>query len=266
MKHGIKFIAASLALTLALGSLCSCGSSTSSKGSVSDASSSASSAKPTETTTEAPSTPDVLSDGEYVYTAKEFYCPFTGSFGITGETDINGDKIRNRIPLLKLESEDAQKINAEIKSDFSAELSSKTIDGTETRTRTDYISPVNDNILSLVIESRTMDTPQSGFWIYNIDITNGNRADKSELFEKVNTTEDEAREKIRADIEKKFLDVPGDYASMNYTEEAKEASLSDENLELTEYYLDENGNLIACYILHWIAGAEIYCVLLNLSE
>ena len=270
MKLGIKIISASLALALTLCSLCSCGTSTSSEGS------SSSSAKPNETQpsitttnaneTEAALKSDEESGSEYVYTAKEYYCPFTGSFGITGEKDIKGDKIRNRVPLLKLNSEDAAAVNDEIKTDFSKELGSEIKDGTDTHCRTDYISNVNGKILSLVIENRTTDTPQSNFWIYNLNVDSGARTEKSDLFEQTDITENEALEKIRADIEDRFSKLPDDYSSMDYISEAKENSLSDENLELTEYYLDESGNLIACYILYWVAGAEMYCTLLNISE
>ena len=125
MKLGFKLLSASLALSLALYSLCSCSTTSSSQGSGSSA---ASSSTPKETKTaetsvpadktEATSTPGDDSDGEYVYTAKEYSAPFSGSFGITGETDISGDNIRNRIPLLKIDSEDAAAINAEIKNDL----------------------------------------------------------------------------------------------------------------------------------------------------
>ena len=216
--------------------------------------------------TEATSTPGNDSDGEYVYTAKEYSAPFSGSFGITGETDISGDNIRNRIPLLKIDSEDAAAINAEIKNDFETELGSETADGTDTHSRTDYIAPVNGEILSLVIENRTMDTPQSSFWVYNINTQSEENVDKSALFEQAGIPEDEALDKIRADIEERFSTLPDDYSSTNYAAEAKEASLAEENLELTDYYLGENGSLFAVYILHWVAGAEIYCTLLNLSE
>ncbi len=271
MKLGFKLLSASLALTLALCSLCSCGTSTSSDGSGSSANSSnADGTKATEATSaskaEALSEPVGAPDNEYVYTAKEYSAPFSGNFGITGETDIRGDNIRNRIPLLKIESNDAAAINAEIKNDFSAELGSETTDGTDTHSRTDYIAPVNGEILSLVIENRTMDTPQSGFWVYNINIQSGEKVDKSALFEQAGITEDVALDKIRADIEERFSTLPDDYSSTNYAAEAKEASLAEENLELTDYYLGENGSLFAVYILHWVAGAEIYCTLLNISE
>lgn len=273
MKLGFKLLSASLALTLALYSLCSCSTTSSSQGSGSSA---ASSSTPKETKTaetsapadktEAASTPGDDSDGEYVYTAKEYSAPFSGSFGITGETDISGDNIRNRIPLLKIDSEDAAAINAEIKNDFETELGSETADSTDTHSRTDYIAPVNGEILSLVIENRTMDTPQSSFWVYNINTQSGENVDKSALFEQAGIPEDEALDKIRADIEERFSTLPDDYSSTNYATEAKEASLAEENLELTDYYLGENGSLFAVYILHWVAGAEIYCTLLNLSE
>ena len=273
MKLGFKMLSASLALSLALYSLCSCSTTSSSQGSGSSA---ASSSTPKETKmaetsvpadkTEATSTPGNDSDGEYVYTAKEYSAPFSGSFGITGETDISGDNIRNRIPLLKIDSEDAAAINAEIKNDFETELGSETADGTDTHSRTDYIAPVNGEILSLVIENRTMDTPQSSFWVYNINTQSEENVDKSALFEQAGIPEDEALDKIRADIEERFSTLPDDYSSTNYAAEAKEASLAEENLELTDYYLGENGSLFAVYILHWVAGAEIYCTLLNLSE
>lgn len=273
MKLGFKLLSASLALSLALYSLCSCSTTSSSQGSGSSA---ASSSTPKETKTaetsvpadktEATSTPGDDSDGEYVYTAKEYSAPFSGSFGITGETDISGDNIRNRIPLLKIDSEDAAAINAEIKNDFETELGSETADGTDTHSRTDYIAPVNGEILSLVIENRTMDTPQSSFWVYNINTQSEENVDKSALFEQAGIPEDEALDKIRADIEERFSTLPDDYSSTNYAAEAKEASLAEENLELTDYYLGENGSLFAVYILHWVAGAEIYCTLLNLSE
>ena len=270
MKLGLKFLSASLALALALCSLCSCQTSTSSQdpGSSAASSSENDSTKATTSGTKnrTSASPDEAPGNEYVYTAKEYFCPFTGSFGITGETDIKGENISNRIPLLKIDSADAANANAEIKPDFSEELGSEIKNGTDMHSRTDYISNVNGNILSLVIENRTTDTPQSSFWIYNFNVDSGAAADKSMLFEYAGITEDVALDKVRADIENRFSTLPDDYSSMNYTAEAKEASLSDENLELTDYYLDGSGSLIAVYVLHWVAGAEIYCTLLNLSE
>ena len=66
-----------------------------------------------------------------------------------------------------------------------------------------------------------MDTPQSSFWVYNINTQSGENVDKSALFEQAGIPEDEPLDKISADPEERLSTLPDVYSSPTYAPDAK---------------------------------------------
>ena len=213
----------------------------------------------TEAQTEEPT--ETLTVGDYVYTKIEKNLPSPGSFLLTGEQGNGGELVPVRMPQLKLDSADAKRINNEITQDCASR-----IDDLEKSApvhpsgRIDYAAYLNKNILSLIIEKRSADTPNSYFTVYNLDVTTGEEISYGKLVSLSDKSNDEVTDMLKNEITALFdKPLPSANASMaDSLKNAKDKSLSDDNLSAAMYYFNGEGQLAVAYRYHWIAGAENY--------
>ena len=89
----------------------------------------------------------------------------------------------------------------------------------------------------------------------------GNIVSKDSLIAMTDTTKEDALDVIR-EVEndrcnESLEKVTNDQAKAQL-EEARERTLSDENLSKAEFFLDDSGKLYVTYRYYWIAGAENY--------
>ena len=206
-------------------------------------------------TTEAPE----LHAEDYVETAVSYEIPYSGQFYLTGE-DYGSETNTARLPQLTIDSPDAKAINATIHDNwdniFAEYPNTEHITG-----RADYVAYLNGTVLSLALEFRSVDTPNSFFQVYNIDVVTGNIVSKDSLIAMTDTTKEDALDVIR-EVEndrcnESLEKVTNDQAKAQL-EEARDRTLSDENLSKAEFFLDDSGKLYVTYRYYWIAGAENY--------
>lgn len=203
---------------------------------------------------------------DYVYPEIKYTLTYSGDFQITGEKGIKDQKCANRLPQLSMDSADAKTINDDIHSKYDTVFENLAKADDEYRNpRTDYVAYLNDDILSLAIETRTTDTPNSGFNVYNINVESGARLTTDDVIALSNVTADEAKSQVKEAIEKKFEDASEFAGGNSEYESAKKKSLSNENLSGITYYFDGERRMVAVYRYYWFAGAESYGQLTTLD-
>ncbi|MBQ6154188.1 MAG: hypothetical protein IJJ15_10630 [Ruminococcus sp.] len=201
---------------------------------------------------------------DYVYTKAEFFAPYYGSLKIMGEEGYEGESAPNRLPMLRIDSDDAAAINTEIENTIEDQFT--TLSSSEyTYGRIDYVAFLNGSVLSLAIEFRSVDTPTSTFHIYNIDVKTGKKLSFDQVIALTGMSTDDAYDEVSAAIEDIYSNITTTDQWKDFLEEQKEKSLADENLHSTQFYLNENGNLTAGYRYYGVAGAESYGEIAELS-
>lgn len=195
---------------------------------------------------------------DYVYPEKKVSKLYKGSFQITGEEGIDG-KSPSRMPQLNMDTRDASEINDDIHSKYDAVFKSLEAAGDSNPSpRTDYQAYLNDNILSLVIETRSVDTPNSGFNVYNINVETGQKATADDIIAMSSADRENAEKLLSAEISKKYdslNSLPDNMKSAGA--EAKRKSLAGDNISNAVYYFNGERKLTAAYKYYWVAGAEI---------
>ena len=201
---------------------------------------------------------------EYVYTEKEYKLPYYGSFYITGQEGSTMTYLApRRLPQLKIDSDDARSINAAIHEKYDSTFewyADESIDFAVDRT--DYVVYQNGNVLSLVIETSSINTPNSWIDVYNIDVNTGKKVSKDELVGMSDISLEEAYALVYSNIEDKFNQPINIDNQEEYIKTAKNKSLSEDNIHSTEFYFNGDGHLVASYRYYWIAGASNYGELL----
>lgn len=195
---------------------------------------------------------------DYVYSEVKYNLPYSGDFQITGEEKLKLQSAPSRMPQLSMSSADAKAINDDIhnkyQSLFDAMAGFK--DGTAV-SRTDYVACLNDNILSIVIETRTVDSPSSGFNVYNINVETGQRLSTDDVIALSNIDTKKAQSSVKAAITAEYDKLKKASSQNNEAvATAEKKSLTDENLAKTVYYFDKSRKLTAIFNFYQIAGAE----------
>ena len=210
-------------------------------------------------TTEAP----VRRVEDYVITAKERQIAYNGAFQLTGEEPRTSETATARLPELRLDTPDAAAVNAEVHERLDSLFNGYDNNG-YVNARADYTAALNGNqILSLAVETRSVDTPNSFFMVYNFNVETGNRLTRDEVAAIAGTTTQDVLGEIIDDINTRCdnLDVSG--GMLDQMERSRTRSLAQENLDQAQFFFDENGVLNAVYRYYWIAGAENYGALLK---
>ena len=202
---------------------------------------------------------------DYVITAKERQIAYNGAFQLTGEEPRTSETATARLPELRLDNPDAAAVNAEIHERLDSLFNGYDNNG-YVNARADYTAALNGNqILSLAVETRSVDTPNSFFMVYNFNVETGNRLTRDEVAAIAGTTTQDVLGEIIDDINTRCdnLDVSG--GMLDQMERSRTRSLAQENLDQAQFFFDENGVLNAVYRYYWIAGAENYGALLKTS-
>lgn len=227
----------------------------------------------TEPATEAEPTtkPVVHAPEDYVVTRTQQEIPYQGEFLLTGEKYGDTETALCRLPRLTLTSEDAKAINSDIAEKFDSTYTNCT-NSDYSLGRVDYICALNGDILSLPIEMRSVDTPNSFITVYNINVDTGKKLTADEVAAAAGTTMDAVYDLIRADVKARCDETKGKLTESGGTnvehnlallEEVRQRSLTDENLSKAEVFIDKDGVLNATYRYYWVAGAENYGALLK---
>lgn len=208
----------------------------------------------TESTTE--NTLENKTAEDFVETAVEYEVHYSGDFLITGEKQLSDGVVKSRMPQLTLESSDAETINQDIHNNYD-ERFTWYADASERSDKTDYVCYLNGEILSLVIETRTIDSPTSWFDVYNINVSTGKQLDNQSLVKLSGISLNEAYGMVYSKIEDVFDNVQSDWVDSSVLEDVKSKSLATGNIESSKFFYDKDGTLCATYMYNWFAGGGI---------
>lgn len=198
---------------------------------------------------------------DYVRTEKECEIKYGGSFLITGE-EVGGSKTaRCRQPQLTIDSADAKAVNSEIKANTDQFFDGYSKNPDYPMGRNDYVCYINGNILSLVNEFRSTDTPNSSFLVYNFNVETGELLSNSDIMSAAGVNEAEAYKMVKGDMLPRFKELEGKASNPtleSQIETVQSRTLASENVTKSDFFLNGDGKLCACYRYYWVAGAENY--------
>ena len=198
---------------------------------------------------------------DYVYTAEEYEIAYSGAFLLTGQDYGESDTAPARLPQLTMNSVAADKINTEIHQRL-APLFDSYRESEYVMGRADYVAVLNGDVLSLAIESRSVDTPNSSFLVYNINVVTGEVLSNSQVIAMSGISEYTAYDAIRSDANARCDEtkekVNNNPQLLEQLEQVRERTLSEENLSKADFFFNADGKLCGVYRYYWIAGAENY--------
>ena len=165
--------------------------------------------------------------------------------------DVNFYQIDINIPILNVESEVANKINSEIKSEFydTANVIMRKMSG-YTVYSVNYSAYLYDNIVSIVIKSSLKEEGRNekvSIKTYNYNLENNEFVEIKEIIEKTDNKENKVQRKINDEIEKynrNALAVAEEFGS-TYTRNLSSDIYKVENTE--EYFVTDSGKLYIIY-------------------
>lgn len=165
--------------------------------------------------------------------------------------DVNFYQIDINIPILNVESEVANKINSEIKSEFydTANVIMRKMSG-YTVYSVNYSAYYFNNVISIVVKASLKEEGRNekvSIKTYNYNIENNSNIELKELIEKTDNKDKKVQSKINSEIEKynkNALAVAKEFGS-TYTRNLESAIYKIENTK--EYFVTDSGKLYIIY-------------------
>ena len=165
--------------------------------------------------------------------------------------DVNFYQIDINIPILNVESEVANKINSEIKSEFydTANVIMRKMSG-YTVYSVNYTAYYFNNVISIVVKASLKEEGRNekvSIKTYNYNIENNSNIELKELIEKTDNKDRKVQSKINSEIEKynkNALAVAKEFGS-TYTRNLESAIYKIENTK--EYFVTDSGKLYIIY-------------------
>ena len=208
----------------------------------------------------------------------------TDAFTYTGTTkDGNNRSISYKIPKININSSDATKINNEIDEKITSEakrIVSEINNGSSPWIyKIFYNYYINDNILSIIIESDYDANDAKAYFVYNIDKNTGKCINNEEIINKKGLTKKQFEEKLINAVRNEFVSGYGDINDWGATQGATEneskkiyqeqynktISGSNCNADTQMIYLDANGKINVIAKIYSLAGADYYYHIVNIQ-
>lgn len=222
----------------------------------------------TETKTEAKTEPQTQPQTQKTGSADDY-------IGIYNSTNLDyTDGVGNRytasytVPELKLQSSDAAEINSEIQRSC-MKLVDESVESSNNGTSLiclgiEYDAWMNNNDLTLLI---TMDNDWGliSYLVYTVDVVTGEELDNDDIAEMMNIDDDELEEQIQDTMLDYYVNQYSGNSSDFYYQQL-EKTISEDNVDEAEAYINKDGEIyIHCNIFS-IAGAEEYEHLIPLKK
>lgn len=133
--------------------------------------------------------------------------------------------------------------------------------------RIGYEAFVNGDVLSLLIVKETV-YDLTEYHVYNLDLSTGKQLTREGLLEKLAVSEADFKAAAETAVEKTFVNRYGEKEKsydQDFYQEQLDRSLSKENLEKTEIYLDAEGKAVLVADIYAMAGATSYPTRISLN-
>ena len=214
-----------------------------------------------EETTEPPSTKPAYETGVYTTVAKEETFDYTDKAG-------NVYKTTYQIPRINLVGADADMINKEITEkfykDFVAAETEQANRSSLTCDSLDYERFINGNVLSVVIK-RVYFSHAVDYTVYSFNTSTCTLLDSKGVVTAIGKSYPEVKEKIRAELEKDYVNKYNTANPPQNYKENYEKTLSDDNMEKAKIYINEKGNITAVCKEYASVGNGEFAVVITLD-
>ena len=214
-----------------------------------------------EDTTEPPSTKPAYETGVYTTVAKEETFDYTDRAG-------NVYKTTYLIPRINLVGADADMINKEITEkyykDFVAAENEQANRSSLTCDSLGYERFSNGNVLSVVIK-RVYYSHSVDYTVYSFNTSTCTLLDSKGVVTAIGKSYPEVKEKIRAELEKDYVNKYNTANPPQNYKENYEKTLSDDNMEKAKIYINEKGKITAVCKEYASVGNGEFAVVITLD-
>lgn len=151
---------------------------------------------------------------------------------------------------LSIDSDDAERINAEFQSVYCDLINKQKNDlnGTSIRSELSYYK--NGDVLSVILDCSFSQEYRS-YKVININVKTGKQIKNKEIISMSTISESEAQSQIKENMEQEYEKRKGN----TDIDKAKKYSLDPVNLNRAQYYFNKDGKLTAYYYFHTAAGS-----------
>ena len=192
---------------------------------------------PTEAPAEAITEPAVGELSSYVRTGRENTVSFD-----------DGTTATLRLPEFLIESADANAANQELLNAYGDAVTDDTYgDGAY---YLDYDAYLNENILSVAVTSKYNGGNSYGM-VFNFDVLTGSKLDNTALCTAADRDYDEMESRLTTALTQSYDEKWG---NLGGNESMREKTLSENNIEAAELYLNERGNMMALVTTYAAVG------------
>ena len=214
-----------------------------------------------EDTTEPPSTKPAYETGVYTTVAKEETFEYTDRAGNVYNTTY-------LIPRINLVGADADMINKEITEkyykDFVAAENEQANRSSLTCDSLGYERFINGNVLSVVIK-RVYFSHAVDYTVYSFNTSTCTLLDSKGVVTAIGKSYPEVKEKIRAELEKDYVNKYNTANPPQNYKENYEKTLSDDNMEKAKIYINEKGKITAVCKEYASVGNGEFAVVITLD-
>ena len=214
-----------------------------------------------EDTTEPPSTKPAYETGVYTTVAKEETFDYTDRAGNVYNTTY-------LIPRINLVGADADMINKEITEkyykDFVAAENEQANRSSLTCDSLGYERFINGNVLSVVIK-RVYFSHAVDYTVYSFNTSTCTLLDSKGVVTAIGKSYPEVKEKIRAELEKDYVNKYNTANPPQNYKENYEKTLSDDNMEKAKIYINEKGKITAVCKEYASVGNGEFAVVITLD-
>ena len=214
-----------------------------------------------EDTTEPPSTKPAYETGVYTTVAKEETFDYTDRAG-------NVYKTTYLIPRINLVGADADMINKEITEkyykDFVAAENEQANRSSLTCDSLGYERFINGNVLSVVIK-RVYYSHSVDYTVYSFNTSTCTLLDSKGVVTAIGKSYPEVKDKIRAELEKDYVNKYNTANPPQNYKENYEKTLSDDNMEKAKIYINEKGKITAVCKEYASVGNGEFAVVITLD-
>lgn len=182
---------------------------------------------------------------------------YGGWFYITGQETYTTQEVTNRLPMVMLDSPDAQKVNEEIQSTSSDFFEDVNNDEMIVGNHTDFVTALNGDILSLATETAYQNDHL--FRVYNFDVSTGKLISNEDVVALSDVSLEQAQQMI--------IDGASEQYKRKYDSDypQKDLDITASNVSGAKYYYNSDKQLVALYDLWGTPGAGDSLVVLPLD-
>lgn len=177
------------------------------------------------------------------------------------------------IPQININSDDCEHINSEIWNTLYNGAVLEQYAYMDADVLVDYEWSVSNGILSLLVKYHHYDYAWTDYYVYNINLSNGNSLTTDDIVSSAGLTADAYKNKVKDAIGSRFWDgwerTDENFYNQSFLDTFNmclKKTLADENIDAAIAYFNTNGQLCAVAKIYSMAAAEYYWNTINVID